>query len=281
MNILENLERSSLPFKISLVFLLVGAVGIFDFITGYELAFSLFYVIPIFLVTWLIGRWVGIIASLASAFVWLGADVAAGNPYSHPLIPIWNMLIRLSFFVTITLLLSALRSAIEREKELARLDSLTGALNSRFFYELAQMEIDRSQRYKHPFTLAYIDLDNFKTVNDQFGHLTGDHVLRTVVSYAKQHLRKIDVVARLGGDEFALLLPETGQESARIALCKLQSGLLEEMQQNSWMVTFSIGALTCTDVPPTIDELVKMADTLMYSVKRDGKNAIQYATYKG
>ena len=215
MNFLANLEKQSEPSKILLGFALIGAIGLLDFVTGYELAFSLFYVIPISLATWLIGRRQGIIASLASAFVWLWADVAPGNFYSHLLIPIWNTLLRLSFFIIIALLLSALKNAMEREKELARTDYLTGAVISRAFFELVQMEIDRSQRYKHPFTIVYIDLDNFKTVNDQFGHLIGDQVLRTVVSHAKKHLRKTDVIARLGGDEFALLLPETSQESAR------------------------------------------------------------------
>ncbi|HEY43301.1 MAG TPA: GGDEF domain-containing protein [Anaerolineae bacterium] len=281
MNLLANLENRSRPFMILLGFAIIGAIGLSDFLTGYEFAFSLFYVIPITLVTWLMGRRLGIMASLTSAFVWFGADAATGHPYSHPLIPIWNSLIRLSFFVIITLLLSTARNAMEREKELARTDSLTGAVNSRLFYELAQMEIDRSQRYEHPFTVAYFDLDNFKTVNDQFGHPTGDQVLRTVVCYIKAHLRKTDVIARLGGDEFALLLPETSQESARVAISKLQSGLLEEMEKNNWPVTFSIGVLMCNVAPHTADELVRKADELMYSAKRDSKNAIRYSTYAG
>jgi diguanylate cyclase (GGDEF)-like protein len=262
-----------------LEFALIGAIGILDFLTGYELAFSLFYVIPISLATWLLGQRHGITISLASALVWLGVDMASGHIYSNPFIPIWNTLIRLSFFVIIALLLSALKTAMEREKELAHTDYLTGAANSRLFFELVQMEIDRSQRYEHPFTLVYIDLDNFKTVNDQFGHPIGDRVLRTVVNYAKKNLRKIDVIARLGGDELALLLPQTNPESARVTLSKLQAGLLEEMQQNKWPITFSVGALTCSLPPPSSDELVRMADALMYSVKHGSKNAIKYSTY--
>jgi len=276
-----NLEKLSNLLKILLGFALIGVIGIFDFLTGYEIAFSLFYVIPISFVTWFIGLRHGIVASSASAFVWLAADVASGHPYSSLLIPIWNTLIRLSFFVIIIMLLSGLRNAIDLEKGLARADNLTGAVNSRFFFELAQMEIDRSRRYGHPFTIVYIDLDNFKTVNDQFGHLAGDQVLRTVVRYAKEHLRKTDVLARLGGDEFALLLPETSQGSARVVLSKLQNGLLEEMRQNNWPITFSVGALTCSTAPHTTEEVVRMADELMYSVKRCNKNAIKYATYEG
>jgi diguanylate cyclase (GGDEF)-like protein len=260
-------------------FALVAGVGILDFMTGYELASSLFYLIPISLLTWLIGRPLGIAASLASAVVWLIADFTAGSSYSHPVVYAWNTLIRLSFFVIVTLLLSALRRSLEMERESAHTDYLTGAVNSRLFFDLLQMEIDRFKRYEHPFSLAYIDLDNFKTLNDRFGHITGDQVLCTVVSHAKRHLRKTDVVARLGGDEFALLLPETNQESAQVAISKLQSGLLEEMQQGHWPITLSIGVLTCMAAPPAKDELVKMADDLMYAAKRDGKNAIRYSTY--
>jgi diguanylate cyclase (GGDEF)-like protein len=281
MELLANFEKQSTFFRIVAGFSLIGAIGIVDFLSGYELAFSLFYVIPISLLTWYTSRSLGIVASLASALVWLGADITSGHPYSHPLIPIWNILIRLAFFVLFTVLLSAIRSAGERERELARMDYLTGAVNSRLFYEMAHMEIERLQRYGHPFTLAYIDLDNFKSVNDQFGHSMGDQVLRTVVTTARKHLRVTDVVARLGGDEFALLLPETRQESAHVALSKIRGYLLEEMRQSNWPITFSIGVVTCSSAPETTDELVKIADELMFSVKHNGKNAIKYSTYAG
>jgi diguanylate cyclase (GGDEF)-like protein len=170
---------------------------------------------------------------------------------------------------------------MDHERDLAHIDFLTGAVNSRFFFDLVNMEIYRSQRYNHPFTIVYLDLDNFKTVNDKFGHITGDQVLRAVANQARTHLRKTDVVARLGGDEFALLLPETNQESAQVVISKIQGGLLVEMQQSNWPVTFSIGVLTCTDAPPSPDELIRLADELMYSVKHGSKNAIKFSNYPG
>jgi diguanylate cyclase (GGDEF)-like protein len=280
-SLLATIERQRPSFKMFVGFALIGAIGTLDFLTGYELAFSLFYVIPIAFTTWLIDQRYGLVASLASASVWLAADIAAGQRYSHPLVPVWNALIRLSFFVIITLLLSSSRSAAKREKEFARTDYLTGAVNSRLLFELLQTEMDRSQRYGHPFTVTYIDLDDFKIVNDRFGHSIGDQVLRTVVNYAREHLRRTDVIARLAGDEFVLLLPETGQDSARVALGNLQTGLLEELHNSDWLITFSAGAVTCTIPPTSTDDLVRMADDLMYSVKRSGKNAIRYSTYTG
>ena len=137
------------------------------------------------------------------------------------------------------------------------------------------------RRYEHPLTLVYLDIDNFKYVNDRFGHPAGDRVLRAVAIYAREHSRQTDVVARLGGDEFAFLMPDMNQKSARVVISKLQYGLLEEMRQNDWPVTFSIGVLTCSAAPPTTEELVRMADDLMYSVKRTGKNELKYSIYAG
>jgi diguanylate cyclase (GGDEF)-like protein len=280
-NYLAKLEKQNKPILILLGFTVIGVIGIIDFLTGYELAFSVFYVLPISLVTWLAGRRFGLLASLTSAVVWFSADIATGHSYSNSFIPIWNTLIRCAFFVIITLLLCALKRALQRESELAHIDYLTGAVNLRYFYELAQMEIERLQRYGHPFTLAYIDLDEFKAINDHFGHAAGDRVLHTVVSSIKTHMRKTDICARLGGDEFAILLPETDQEFARLAISKIQGELRKEMRQNDWPVTFSMGVLTCRVAPHTTDELVKMADELMYLVKNDSKNAIKYSTFAG
>jgi diguanylate cyclase (GGDEF)-like protein len=279
-NLLVKYEHLSRPLRIVIEYVFIGAVGAIDFLTGYELAFSLFYVLPISLAAWFIGRQQGILASITSAFVWLGADIVSGSYYSHPLIPLWNTSIRLSLFLIIALLLSTLKSSLEREKELARKDYLTGAVNSRHFFELVQMEMDRSQRYAHPLTLAYMDLDNFKTVNDRYGHPTGDWVLCTIIGYTEKNLRKTDIIARLGGDEFALLLPETNQEQASIVLSKIRNGLLEEMKKHHWPVTFSIGVITCHTVFVEINELINMADALMYEVKHSGKNAIQYSIYE-
>lgn len=250
-----------------------------DYLTGYEITLSLFYLIPLGLITWFTNQTLGIMVSFINSGVWLVADLAAGQRYFYPAIYFWNSLIRLGFFLAFTLLFSSLRKALAYQTKLARTDPLTGAVNSRFFGEILQTEINRLQRYKRLFSIAYIDLDNFKMVNDKLGHSMGDRVLKIVVSYACQNLRKTDIFARLGGDEFALLLPETNQEAARIVLSKLQAGLLKEMQERDWPITFSIGVVTCIEAPPSTDEIVRIVDNLMYGVKREGKNSIQYSTY--
>jgi len=281
MDIVAFLEKRSKLFWVITGIILIAGIGLVDFLTGYEIAFSLFYLVPLFLVTWFAGRLLGVVVSITSALVWLLADIASGHPYSHPAIYYWNSIIRFGFFIIVTILLSALKKALEHAKELARVDNLTGAVNARFFSELIQLEIERSQRYRHPFTLAYIDVDNFKGVNDRFGHSMGDKVLSTIVDHARGHMRKTDIIARLGGDEFAFLLPETDQTGAQVTVSKIQNSLLDEMCQNGWPVTFSIGVLTCMNTPQTSDELVRQADDLMYSVKNNGKNGVRYSVNTG
>ena len=274
------LENRSQTFTILVGAALIGAIGILDYFTGYELSFSFFYVIPITLITWRTGRKGGIPASIVSAAVWLWADVVSGHVYSNPLFPIWNMLIRLSLFLIIAILLAELSAAMQREKELARTDPLTGALNGRQFFDSLRLEIRRLQRYNRPFSLVYIDLDNFKLINDRDGHPTGDQVLRSVVATAKMQFRSTDMIARLGGDEFAILFPETDQAAAKVAISKFQNAWQNVLQNSTWQTTFSLGALTCLSGTITAEELVKKADELMYRVKQNQKNSTLYDTYQ-
>lgn len=277
---LEYLENRSSFFWMITSFIFVISIGAADILTGSELAFSVFYLIPIGVVTWFSGRNPGLFISLVSAVMWFLADDLSGQSYSQPLIRYWNTAVRFGFFVVVTILLPVLR-ALEREKSLARTDYLTGIANRRHFFELAQTELERSQRYQHPITLAYIDLDSFKIVNDQWGHKTGDKLLCAVVDRAKSQLRGTDTIARLGGDEFVLLLPETDQVAAKMVIPKIHNILTDEMRLNGWPVTFSIGVLTCLDAQIPMDELVKRADGLMYFVKRNGKDAIAYEVFEG
>ena len=132
MNMLAGLGKRSPLFWMTTGFIFVVAVGVVDFLTGSEIAFSLFYLIPIVLVTWFSGRNLGFPISGTSAIAWFVADALSGQTYSQPAILYWNATVRLGFFVIVTLLLPALKE-LEREKENARIDYLTGAANRRFF----------------------------------------------------------------------------------------------------------------------------------------------------
>jgi diguanylate cyclase (GGDEF)-like protein len=278
MNLLAFLKTRSSLFWTLTGLIGVVVVGVADFLTGRELAFSLFYLIPIVLVTWFSGRNLGLVLSAISAMGWFAADALARQSQPEPVIMYWNAFVRLSFFALVPFLFSALQ-ALEHEKELARLDDLTGIANRRRFFEMAETELDRSQRYQRPFTFVYFDVDNLKPVNDLSGHQIGDRLLRSVAQRAKLHLRRSDFLARLGGDEFVVILPETGPTAAHNAVLKLQGALLDEMRSQQWSVTFSFGVLTCLDAHLSADEMLKKADDLMYSVKKSGKNGIAYGIF--
>ena len=274
------LEQKSSLFWLAIGCFFVAGIGIADVLTGTELAFSLFYLIPVALVTWFSGRTIGLVVSVIAAITWFVVDTLSGLSYSQPLIRYWNTAVRLGFFVVVALLLPALK-ALKHEKKVARIDELTGVDNRRSFFEAAHTELYRAQRYNRYFTVAYIDLDNFKAVNDQSGHQTGDRLLCAVVERAKSHLRKTDLIARLGGDEFVLLLPEVDQAAAQTTISKIRTALLHEMRMNNWPVTFSIGVLTYRNGPITAEELIRKGDELMYCAKKNGKNGIEYGVYAG
>jgi diguanylate cyclase (GGDEF)-like protein len=276
-----ELPRRSRPLAVLLGAILLAGIGLLDVLTGYEIAFSLFYLLPIAGVAWFVGKAMGIVFSVVGAALWLLADAAAGHVYSHVAMIYWNSVIRFGFFLIVSLLLAAFHRSFLRERELSRTDSLTGAANGRHFTETMRAETERARRYGRPFTLVYLDVDDFKKVNDSRGHGAGDTVLRAVAVTIREHLRATDTVSRLGGDEFALLLPETDQEAARSVVTKMRSELLERLSREGWAVTFSIGALTCVGTAQGPDALITAADELMYRVKRRGKDNVEYAVIEG
>lgn len=259
--------------------ILVGLIGLVDYLTGNEITFSLFYLLPIVLATLTVNQNAGLLISFLSALTLLGAEIAAGQTYSSPMIYFLNTMIRAIFYFFVTYLVSALHKSQIEERLAARTDFVTGAVNARFFNELLQMEIDRIRRYPHPITVVYIDIDNFKLVNDLYGHQIGDEVLRDIVNELKSQLRKTDIVARVGGDEFVLMLPSTRQEEAEVVLAKVRPNLQEAMKRRNWPVTFSMGVVTCVAPPYSSQQLIQMADELMYEVKNDRKDGVRFLTW--
>jgi diguanylate cyclase (GGDEF)-like protein len=168
-----------------------------------------------------------------------------------------------------------LRAALDREKAQARRDSLTGLLNVRGFLEAADAELTRSRRHRRPITIAFLDCDNFKHVNDQLGHSTGNELLTALGRSLVASIRGSDLAARMGGDEFVLLFPELDGRAARLAVEKSLALLAATMREHDWPVTFSVGLASFATPPDSVDELVRAADDLMYEAKRSGKNTVR------
>jgi diguanylate cyclase (GGDEF)-like protein len=267
---LSNLSQKSLMF---LSFALVLIIGLCDAFIAPEVGFSFFYLVPIYLSTWFGGKLKGMLISCLSAAAWfIDAQFIGNRSYSYAFVPYWDTVVRLGFYFTIVFLESALKNAMTQ----ALLDPLTLVGNRRYFYEQARIEIQKFLRHKRPFTVAYIDIDDFKSVNDNLGHDAGDNLLKAVAQTIKNNIRSIDIFARQGGDEFVLMLAETNAESASGIFTKLHELLMETVKKNRWRVTFSIGVVTFYSSPDSVHDMIKRVDSLMYSAKRSGKNSIKY-----
>lgn len=274
MPLAEFLRRRSPTCVVTAGTALVVLVGGIDYATGPDISLVVLYLFPVFLVTWFAGTGIGMVISVLSGIAWFTADVLTAASYAHPSVPYLNFCTKLGFFLIVNATVSSLRTSLDRERELARTDYVTAVANSRYFSEIASQEIRRAGRYLHPFTVAYLDIDDFKQVNDAWGHSTGDSLLVQVASTLRENIRSTDTVARLGGDEFALLLPETGYEASDVVVRKVRESMLAAMRAQHWPVTFSIGVVTFLTPPANVDEMIKVADKFMYEVKHAGKNSI-------
>jgi diguanylate cyclase (GGDEF)-like protein len=191
-----------------------------------------------------------------------------------------NFFLNFLVFFTIAIIVGQTRKSLIKEMSLSRTDFLTGAVNKRFFTEILEHEIDRMKRGGHPFSLVFIDMDNFKKANDSFGHAAGDEILKTGVIVMKSITRKIDTVCRLGGDEFLILMPKTNSNESFIVLSRLQENFISAMKNNGYPVTLSIGVITFNEAPDSVDSAINAGDSAMYEAKNSGKSKIIQKTYK-
>jgi diguanylate cyclase (GGDEF)-like protein len=254
---------------------LIAIIGIVDYLLGPKLSFAIFYLVPIALGAWWGGFAQGILLSAACAVTWQIGEISGGSESSSA-IHLWNGTARFGIFVITSSLLSRLRLSLFLEKKLARSDPLTGAANGRTFYEAVSQTVERVLRAESPLTLAYLDLDSFKWLNDKLGHSAGDEALCDLVRTIHANIRATDLLARLGGDEFALLLPECGETDARAILERIQERFGQEMARKGWPVTLSMGAMTFPRPLRDVDAMVRRVDDLMYRAKKAGKNRIIY-----
>lgn len=251
----------------------LAAAAALDSVAGSAVGLSFFYLVPVALAAWRSGPWSGALWALAAAAAWLAVNGSAGT--GSLAAAGWNATLHLATFLVVAVVLAALRRERDAVRTLAGTDHLTGVQNARAFQALVELELSRALRYNRPFTLAYMDVDGLRAVNEEWGHTAGDQALRLVATTLRENIRGMDSVSRLGGDEFALLFPETGKEAAEVALRKIQHRLVAAMGDRSLALTFTIGAVICVGAPESVDDLIQRAEALMYAAKEDGGAGIR------
>lgn len=170
------------------------------------------------------------------------------------------------------------RMMAEELQKLAITDELTGIYNRRKFNEISFREFIRAKRNKTPLSIIIMDLDHFKTINDTYGHATGDDVLKTVAKSISASLRSLDIFARYGGEEFIICLPETSIIAAqkvaeRIRLC-INERVFHDEQNNVFKISLSLGVAQIKEFSETIEDAIRDADKALYEAKNLGRNKV-------
>jgi diguanylate cyclase (GGDEF)-like protein len=269
---------NKLPTRIRdfVVYILLGLTVLLDHLLGPFLSSTIFYLIPITLMAINGTLMRSMIISFIAALLSLAPDIYSGQIYDSNWIYLWNFTVRIAIFMLISKMIHSSISQSKFYRALANKDDLTGILNRRGFLEKAQEELNRAKRFKRPFSLAFIDLDNFKEVNDKFGHKAGDELLKMVAGEIRESIRMTDQVGRMGGDEFAVLFVESDQDSAVAAFQKCHTLLSEKIALQEWPVSLSAGVITYTNSNLSLTQLIEKADEWMYHVKQSGKNNVVY-----
>ncbi len=252
---------------------LTGGVYVLNLRTPAELRVGILYLIPVLLAAWHDGMWWGVAFALATSLLRLLIGIDQMPAGTELQLRLANEAAYLTVVGVAIAGLSQLRRTQAQLELLATRDPLTNVLNARAFSDELAQELGRNRRYGRPLALIYLDLDDFKRVNDAHGHATGDAVLRLVADAMRGALRGADIVGRLGGDEFAVLMPETDGAVAQAAATRLATGI-RTVFRGTPSVTASIGVVSCSGTEAGTDELLRRADQAMYEAKRAGKDRV-------
>lgn len=260
--------------------LIILGIGCLRFFLEANLSVQILYLIPIFWVSWVAGWKMGFLLSIGASFAeFLGFTLGKNAGISPPLL-YWNVGSSLFLFLGAAYLTGSFQAIKQKNKEISQIDPLTGVPNGNCFFDRADMEIKRARRYPRPFTVAYLDIDHFRRVNEHFGHSIGDALLKTLADLLKTQLRATDTPARLGGDEFAILLPETGFEASQFAIRRIQKVLTDAMHKNGWEITFTLGIVTFLHPPSHVDAMLNRVEHVMHSAKHSSKNHLRHELYE-
>lgn len=259
----------------SAIFLL----GLLRTATDADFTFASLVVVPVLAMAWIGGKRDGLVVAFLASSVWIVGDITASErQFSAEWVPWANAVTRLMTYGLVVLMAAKIRRQFEKEHEDATRDGLTGLQNRRAFLEGGAAEVERAKRYGHSLAVLFLDLDDFKQLNDSQGHDAGDAALRATAQALIAALRASDRIARLGGDEFAVLLPEIEYAAATEAGRKILQAVNATLQPFP-PVRASIGIAWFVAADRLLPAMLKAADELMYEVKESGKHDMRSRSF--
>ena len=194
----------------------------------------------------------------------------------HYIIP---LLVGITFGAVISLVINLHNALREKERELRELastDSLTGLLNRRTLMELLRIEVSRARRKGTPLSIAVVDLDDFKHINDTYGHVVGDKALIELTKVMRRNLRATDLIGRFGGEEFIIVMPETDLKTALKVMERIRRAVEETFFEPVGSISVSVGVAELKG-DEEIESFIRRADEALYRAKREGKNRVVFA----
>lgn len=249
--------------------------GFVDFFTGTEIRVFPLYFLALCFASWRFGKPGAVASTVAATGIWVVSNLNAGLQYSNSYIWVINALSQALAFGTVAAMFFWARRLLDHEKSISNTDGLTGLANARAFRSAVTLALATCRRQARPISLAFIDLDNFKLVNDRLGHARGDALLQDVARVLQESLRTTDHVARMGGDEFVVCLPETPAPEAGLLMERVKAALNTIFPGYEVGVSASIGVCCWSKPPDDVEQLISAADGIMYGVKSAGKNRVE------
>jgi diguanylate cyclase (GGDEF)-like protein len=273
----QCMRRIPDPLQLAIGLGLVAALTAFKLTVGHSVTVIDFMFVPVVWVGWFArARWCGyVVAAVAASLSIMVAMVA--ETQASPGAASAAAIARFVLYLVVLGVLGMMRRERAGHQRAVATDQLTGAANARSFRAIALSEVERAQRYQRDLSLAYVDVDDFKAINDRLGHSEGDHVLFEVSHMMRCVVRSTDTVARIGGDEFAILMPDIGAVPARAVIERVHGELARLRTTDGEPVLCSIGLVTFDRPPTSLKEFVNAGDELLYRAKEGGKDRIEQA----
>ncbi len=272
-SLLEAIARWSVTKRVSLAMLLFGAAFAIDIAAPRELSILGIYLVPIVIVAWCFpdpSAW--LIEGVCGLCICGIEEVNAPIYSSAPLLVV-AILFRAVFFAAVAIAAHDVKRAHRVLELRSERDPLTGLLNRRGFEKAGRVEIERARRHHRPIALAFLDIDDFKRINDQKGHAAGDRVLQLVGTTLLSG-RKFDLVARVGGDEFVILMPETTERGAQIAVDRIRRSFHAGARSLGVRTSFTTGVAAFSRAPRHVAALLAEADRLLFEGKLTRKGSV-------